>query len=501
MENSVLKQMNSIFACPLTNLNETLTVLTATSELKYSEEHIYKNIVKLFELIPPRDQLSLTLLYSEDTRLILSTGNIPSEAEFYDTLKKWLDECDSSVELSIKIKKTIKDSRLSVYSASKFCSTFFEGSLYALVCKMEYLFTGNDVIYLNLLSDEKATIITQTLALTSEENSAKLATSLSRNKKLKTIHENANVQSQLRNCLIPEDFDIKFYNCNEIYISKFKALRTIFSAGYIANVFTIDKENVSFKIAGYRPNSCKLSFDHQIAGTLNNDQHDVWFDIYNWIYTGASPSDKIEIARNLISLHCQYKDILNIDKNLLNSMCSSYAVYLKNSVSQYIEVKEEVGRRIIQITQELEKALEELTTNIKRSFLAIWTFILSIIITHIQDNQIENLFSPKIKLLTVIVFFGCIFYEHLCWTEFNEAVKRLGEAKRIFEMGYKEFFQEDEFKAITSTHHLKTHINSYKKTAKKYVMKSVVVLLITLISILNMDYLLCLFKLAAEKSF
>ena len=68
-------------------------------------------------------------------------------------------------------------------------------------------------------------------------------------------------------------------------------------------------------------------------------------------------------------------------------------------------------------------------------------------------------------------------------------------------MGYKEFFQEDEFKAITSTHHLKTHINSYKKTAKKYVMKSVVVLLITLISILNMDYLLCLFKLAAEKFF
>lgn len=501
MENSVLKQMNSIFACPLANLNETLTELTATSELKYSEENIYKNIVKLFKLIPPRDQLSLTLLYSEDTHLIFSTGNIPSETEFYDILKKWPNVGDSSVELSIKIKKTIKDSRLSVYSASKFCSTFFESSLYALISKMERLFAENDVIYLNLLSNEKVTIITQTLALTSEENSAKLATSLSRNEKLKTIHENANVQSLLHNCLLPEDFDIKFYNCDEIYISKFKALRTIFSAGYIANVFTIDKENVSFKIAGYRPNGCKLPLDLKIAETLNYDQHDVWFDIYNWIYTGASSSDKIEIARNLISLHCQYKDILNIDKNLLNSMYSSYAVYLKNSVSQYIEVKEEVGRRIIQITQELEKALEELTTNIKRSFFAIWTFILSIIITQIQDNQIENLFSPRVKFLTVIVFFGCIFYEHLCWTEFIEAVKRIKNAKKIFEISYKEFFQEDEYEAITSPHHLKAHINGYKKIARKYIIKSIIVLVITLISILNMDFLLCLFKLTAERFF
>ena len=176
-------------------------------------------------------------------------------------------------------------------------------------------------------------------------------------------------------------------------------------------------------------------------------------------------------------------------------MCSNYAVYLKNSVSQYIAIKEEVGRRIIQITQELEKSLEELTSNIKRSFLAILTFILSIIITHMQDAGMENIFSNRVKFLTFIVILGCITYEYLSWIEFVSSTKRIKRSKELFEKNYQEYFYKDEFERIINPELLQEHAISYDRVAQRYVIISIVFFIMILILVFNMNVILYYFQL------
>lgn len=497
MEKSILQQINSAFCCPLKKINETLDNVTITTRSKIINIPPYDVMLHLIDIIPSRDDINILMSYSDDTVFEISSQNKPLNDDF-DEFKKTVTICateEDEIELSIYITKKIEDSRMSVYSASDFCDCLFSKSLYSVIRKMEYLFKTNDVMYLELLSDEDTTIITPTFALTTRGASSQLASTFSRSEKLRIIQENANIQSQLHNCLLPEDFNVTFSICDKKYISVLNILKTIFSAGYVSNVFSINEKEISLKVAGYRPNSCILHLEQGEISNLSIEHPNVWFDIYNWVYTGANPSDKIEIARNIISLHCQYKDILNIDKNLLHSMCSNYAVYLKNSVSQYIAIKEEVGRRIIQITQELEKSLEELTSNIKRSFLAILTFILSIIITHMQDAGMENIFSNRVKFLTFIVILGCITYEYLSWIEFVSSTKRIKRSKELFEKNYQEYFYKDEFERIINPELLQEHAISYDRVAQRYVIISIVFFIMILILVFNMNAILYYFQL------
>ena len=58
--------------------------------------------------------------------------------------------------------------------------------------------------------------------------------------------------------------------------------------------------------------------------------------IYNWIYEGGNTTDKAIIARNIISLHCKYSSILNLDGKTFSSIQSNFNLYQKDNVDRYL---------------------------------------------------------------------------------------------------------------------------------------------------------------------
>lgn len=61
--------------------------------------------------------------------------------------------------------------------------------------------------------------------------------------------------------------------------------------------------------------------------------------MYSWIFTDGNAADKAIIARNVLSLHCKYSSLIDIDELAFASMQSNYNLYLRNNVNQYLELK------------------------------------------------------------------------------------------------------------------------------------------------------------------
>jgi len=62
-------------------------------------------------------------------------------------------------------------------------------------------------------------------------------------------------------------------------------------------------------------------------------------EIFDWVYTDGNYTDKIGLARNLISIHLKNDNLLTLDEGTIHSLESGYDIYLKDNVKQYIEIK------------------------------------------------------------------------------------------------------------------------------------------------------------------
>ena len=102
----------------------------------------------------------------------------------------------------------------------------------------------------------------------------------------------------------------------------------------------------------------------------------ILYKIYDWIYSGGSSIDKAIIARNIICLHCKYEPLLKLDSKVLLSIQSSYNLYLKDHVIQYLEMKNKVAEFISEILSRTGEYATELLDKFKTNMIAVFGFFI-----------------------------------------------------------------------------------------------------------------------------
>ena len=119
-------------------------------------------------------------------------------------------------------------------------------------------------------------------------------------------------------------------------------METILSACLLASNSFIQDGKLKLQIMGQR--------SMEYHDTLENIQgNNNLYKIYNWIYSGGSIVDKVIIARNIICLHCKYESLLNISDGVMASIQTNYNLYLRDNVTQYLELKNKVAEFITDI--------------------------------------------------------------------------------------------------------------------------------------------------------
>ena len=251
--------------------------------------------------------------------------------------------------------------------------------------------------------------------------------------------------------LLPEDLHIVEGNVNGALAKYIRQACLLLSACYVADLSGVEKNQWRIRISGFKTlasesNSVKvkaLAFDEKSA--------EQWFDIYDWCYTGGYTSDRLVIARNIISLNCPDYEHLKLNASTLGAIKSNFKIFEQDNVRQYIKVRNDVSKDLLDLQDRINGIVEGFTGDFRKSVVGLGTFFLTAVVVRVLagghwtgafSNEIVTLSYLFIALSAVVLVYSRLsldkkeklFSKH--YGQLRERYKPLlskEEADKIFE--------------------------------------------------------------------
>ena len=228
------------------------------------------------------------------------------------------------------------------------------------------------------------------------------------------------------------------------------------------------------------------------------------YKIYEWVYTEGNIIDKLLIARNVISLHCKYVKLIDLDERTFESIKANHQLYLKDNVSKYIEAKESVSKFIVDIVSQIDENISKLTGELKNNFIALAGFFITVFLVNVASEQpLNNIFTKDVtKIFEIIIIFS-IAYLFISVFYSKSRYKRQIKAFDLLKYNYADFLSEFETNEIFNQN--KEFLKVKKDYKKHVIILSIiwaVLILITFIITENVgddSFFKCLWNILKKK--
>ncbi|WP_332942319.1 hypothetical protein, partial [Clostridioides difficile] len=372
---------------------------------------------------------------------------------------------DTEVNISLEINKMISQNTLSVYNFEKFSNSILNKSNKEILGIFSDFLKNKEYLIFELY-DSNLLFWTNTMVFKNyNQNTPEIK--FLRSNKIEICKQISSFYNVTDYELIPDDFEIISNSNNNIFEEIFSKLRTLMSMIYVSNTAIIDNESLNVEIIGQR----KTCFNYNINTQLvNNDE---LYKIYKWIFTDGNSVDKAIIARNIISLHCQYDDILRTDQKTFSSIQSNFSLYQRDNVVKYIELKNKLGEYIIKIVTETNDIVTGLTDKFKKNIIACFTFIFTIVLANIvSSNPLNNIFTKDITFLLETILVGSIGYLVISVLEMNYNLKKLERGYEDLKNNYTDILDANDILEIFNND--KTFKDNVKDVKKKRILFTVI---------------------------
>lgn len=172
------------------------------------------------------------------------------------------------------------------------------------------------------------------------------------------------------------------------------------------------------------------------------------YEIYQWTYKGGNTSDKVSIARNIISLNFNPKS-LELTETVFNAIRSNYKIYERQNVKQYIEVRNKLSEILIDLQGKIDKIVSDFVNDYKRNIITLISFFISIIVIKVvSKGDFIGGFTNEILILSysfLIISVGLLIYSR--W-ELNKGVSMFSKHYDQLQNRYKDLLSEKELNEI-----------------------------------------------------
>lgn len=203
--------------------------------------------------------------------------------------------------------------------------------------------------------------------------------------------------------LVPEDLHI--VECVKkgelaMYLSQACLL---LSACFVADFSVIEKRLWRVRMSGFKT-LVSDSNSVQVADmSLDENSVDQWFEIYDWCYTGGYTSDRLVIARNIISLNCPDASCLRLNESTLGAIKSNFRIFEQDNVRQYIKVRNDVSKDLLALQDKINSIVEGFTGDFRKSVVGLGTFFLTLVVVRVVGNgQWAGAFSSQVVALSFL---------------------------------------------------------------------------------------------------
>ncbi|RZK12775.1 MAG: hypothetical protein EOO46_01870 [Flavobacterium sp.] len=215
------------------------------------------------------------------------------------------------------------------------------------------------------------------------------------------------------------------------------------SLGYLFDICEFNGQLVDFKLNGY-----KSIYGTNTINNLKGHESSVYYDIYEWVYTGGNTTDKIGLARNIISLHIEPTNVFTITGKPFHSILSGFKIYEQQNIKQYIEIRNKISDQLLAFNERASKIIEVFASGFQKSSLAVVTFYVSTIALKILGKGDNNVFTTDSTLIAVGFLFACLVYFFVARWEVKEQRKRFIASYKNMKLRYQDLLNEDDIDRI-----------------------------------------------------
>ena len=410
------------------------------------------------------DHLFWHLSYNDDTILSYDCTNNGYEAIDLDIYK------DYEVDLTFTIQKNNDSSRISIYNVHAF-TDYIEGLDFKTALDLfDKYFNTTLTFYCYLDSID---FHTDTIAFTNDEvfdfTLLDRRIDKCKNRQLNSIWSSFNW------FLFPSDFNVVSSN-NERLTSLFDKMAVVLSAMSVCDYSEFVDKSVKIKINGYKTHlaiirSCTLK-----GMEVDLSSKDLWCEIASWSYSGGSIVDKLNIARNIISLNSVFSTLF-LNSSTFSSIISNYKIFEKENVREYIELRNSISGLLNDMYSKSIEIVDSYINQYKQNLLAILSFLTTVIILNVITNgDFKSCFTYQILLIILLfiaISFGLLIY--FKW-EVNEKIDRYFIQYKELKKRYQDLFSEEELNDMfkdsdtdnkhSNTYFIKTQISLYTEIWK-----------------------------------
>lgn len=437
----------------------------------------YQEWMAIIQGIPQRDEIKIFLESEDEESCTIVRGSGETE---YISFIQMVPE-DDEISVKVEIQKGVEDSRFSIYDFNKFTEDILCMPLDEVMKAFALLLRETEKHIIFEMFDVEDTFNTKTMFFL-PAGSAMAMSGFDRIQRLQECRETSYFYNQETYELLPDDFKIESsYEGNPLE-ELFSKLEAILSICYLASNATVQDAGVKLQIIGQR----SIEYAYRFSDIFGNP---MLYKIYDWIHSGGNSMDKAIIARNIICLHCKYEPPLNVDERVLASIQSNYNLYLKDNVTQYLELKNKMAGFISDTVSRTGEYATELLDRFKTNLIAVFGFLFTVILADVvSDQPLDNIFTRDITLILELILAGSLVYLFICYKQSQYQMKKVYESYNSLKKSYGGILaQEDIDECFRNDEILSEMKKSVKKSERTYLVLWICFLLILLVIIENIS--------------
>lgn len=434
-------------------VSERMKVYEASFKFDLENAPDYSYFLNIIDFISPRDNIKI-ILQDENERM-LDVSSETTQEEYTTFLNNTL--VDESIDVKLSINKKVEENHFSIYAYDEFVKDILTLSIEQVMIAFSNLLNQVSKFLIFDVYSPIAMFTTKTMFFVPYRSQISNS-DYNRKRRVEECKENSYFYNFDTYEVLPDDFNITVNYENNPLTDLFQKITMLLSISFISTSSSINGGQLKGIINGQRT----MEYCYNISDIHNNKE---LYKIYNWIYTDGSPIDKAIIARNVISLHCKYVSIMEIDDKVMASIQSNYNLYLKDNVKDYLELKNKVAEFICDIVSKTGEYATGLLDKFKSNLIAIFGFIFSVILANIVSNQpLNNLFTKEITILVECVLAGSFVYLLICYFQSRYEIEKVYQSYEQLKLNYKDILTEDD---LIETFGNDESMNKMKRTISK----------------------------------
>mgnify|MGYP000910277175 CR=1 FL=1 len=354
------------------------------------------DVQRVFNSFFADDRVVVDLKMDEGDPITISSNVEGSLAQCLRDLQYEIDvkDEDSIFNITVTVTKNINQARVSVYCFEKFVEYLNSLNLAGILTGFCEMLKGRENVNFILLDCDDE-FFTDTLCFSNEP--CQRPSSVVRQNVLDSANKVRYFLKASDYPFVPEDFMLKKRSQNAMINAIMDKLALVYSLVYLVDFSDITNNNtVKYRCCGYRAIEDSINYKNLDTGAALN-----MYKIYKWVYTDGNLIDKVGIARNVMTLYSNNHTLLDVTEKVYDSIKSNYAIYLKENLQQYIDIKNQITQLVYEMSQKANSVIDSFTDVFSNNIKWLITFYISVFVFNtLATGRLQIFFTRDIAYIS-----------------------------------------------------------------------------------------------------